>query len=143
LNHWKSLTRKPIIKELAVESRELLAAARSRSAPRADKAKKCKELFKRKFPELWKRANEVDCRKPENEDGERPPRKEVLNFETKKIKADRKMIAPVVPGMPLRMGFMYKNVRPQIMHLLRISLYGTQAFVKAFGNNAVSVGETG
>ncbi len=44
--------------------------------------------------------------------------KEVLNFETKKINADRKKIAPLVPGMPLRMGFVYKNVlRPQIMQL--------------------------
>jgi hypothetical protein len=123
---------------IAAESRNLLAVARSRSGPRADRAKKRKKLFKL-FPELWKRAHEVDCRKPENGDGERPP-KEVLNFETKKkiSKADRKKIAPLVPGMPLRMGFMYKNVRPQIMHLL-ISLYGSQAFVNAFGNNAIDL----
>jgi hypothetical protein len=40
------------------------------------------------FPELWKRAHLIDCRKPKNKDGERPP-KEVLNFEFKKIKEDR------------------------------------------------------
>ncbi len=122
--------------QLAAESRELLAAARSSWGPRADKAHKRKQLFN-KFPELRKRAHEVDCRKPKNNDGERPP-KEVRNFETKKINADRKKIAPLVPGMPLRMGFMYKNVRQQIMHLL-ISLDGSQAFVKAFGKNTVSI----
>ncbi len=123
--------------QLAAESCELLAAARLRWGPWADKAERRKELFK-KFPELWKkRAHEVDCRKPENEDGERPP-KEVLNFETnKKINAEKEDCT-LVPGMPLRMGSMYKNVRPQIMHLL-ISLYGGQAFVNAFGKNAVSI----
>jgi hypothetical protein len=68
--------------QLDAESRKLLAAARLRWGPRADKAHKRKQLFN-KFSELWKRAHKLDCRKPENEDGERPP-KEVLNFETKK-----------------------------------------------------------
>ncbi len=78
------------------------------------------------------------CRKPKNKDGERPP-KEVRNFETKRDQEEEKnKIAPLVPGMPLRMGFMYNNVNPTIMHIL-ISLYGSQAFVKAFGKKAESI----
>jgi hypothetical protein len=122
--------------QLAAEARQLLAVARSNSGSRSNRDRRRQQLFDM-FPDLWERAHIFDCRKPKNEDGERP-RKEVRNSETKWCEAEEKKIAPLVPGMPLRMGFMYNNVNPTIMHLL-ISLYGSLAFVKAFGKKGETI----
>jgi hypothetical protein len=111
-------------------------ARSSNKGSRSNRDEKRKQLFD-VFPDLWERAHLFDCRKPKNNDGEHPP-KEVRNFETNRDKEEEKKIAPLVPGMPLWMGFMYNNVNPVIMHLL-ISLYGSQAFVKAFGKKAESI----
>ncbi len=125
----------PDMKEKAAfleNGRELVAKLRVKTGQQyTHKDKLCKELMNL-FPEVWNRFHKFDARS-KNADGSLKL-KDAVATKTKEEELDGS-IEPLLPGMPLKMGFMWKTLDPSIMEPL-VTLYGHPAFVEHFGKKS-------